>query len=183
MRISALLYHVLVYGSIATAIIALIVWWQTPAAKTSVPSATALGKRGRLRLARVGAGTIFLLAALAAMLLHAFSTNVVVVTDSGGHRDVYLGGEPSYPLAPGMHESHDSIFEQTWVVNRSSHDVKIVTAEYGKAFLYDNEPRVLPPGTAAQVLHVDDLGPDDPPPSKVEDTTSLHSASREWVTW
>ena len=187
MRVSAFLYHVMLYGALAIAVIAIVVWWQTPVAKDAkVPEATALGspaRRARHRLARVGAGWIFLVAALAAALLHIFSTDVVVVDDRGGHRMVYVGGDPTYPLPPGQTARHDDLFPEMWVVNQSSHDIKIVTLEYGKAFLYDNEPTIVPPGLAAQELDVDNLGPDDPPPDKVADETSLHSASRTWVTW
>lgn len=187
MRISALLYHVLLYGSLGVAGIAL--FWRrfVPApTKAPLPNATLLGspmRRALGRIAKLGHWGVFAIAGALALFLWKTATDVVVVTDGGGSRMVHLGSSVSYPLAPGETAWHDDMFEPTWVVNESSHDVRIAHVQYGNALIGSQDPTILPPGTATAVLHVDDLGPDDPPPATVMDDTGLKYDSRDWVTW
>jgi hypothetical protein len=187
MRLPSLVYSVLLYGSLVVAVIAL--FWHRivpPSKRAPLPDATALGSPVRRVLGKIvtiGNWGVFLLALALALFLYATAVKVVVVTDGGASRMVHVGGSVSYDLAPGEHPWKDDLFEPTWVVNESSHEVKIVHVVYGQGLGLDQDPTLLPPGTATTVLHVDDIGPNSPPPRTVMDGTGLKMDFRDWVTW
>lgn len=187
MRLPSLVYQALLYGSLGVAVIAL--FWRrfVPApTKSPLPAAHVRGapvRRVLGRIAKLGHWGVFFLAGACALFMYETAVKIVVVTDGGGTRYVHVGGAVSYDLAPGEEPWHDDMFEPTWVVNQSSHEVKIVHVQYGNAFGLGQDPTILPPGTATTVLHVDDIGPDDPPPQTVMDDTGLKMDFRDWVTW
>jgi hypothetical protein len=197
MVVPALVYKVLLYGALATAVIGLIGFKvrgeirRERAREAHVPGATVVGGRGQ-QLRRALAHWFPWLALLGglggALLVYKVSTDLVIVTDRDGvphaERRVQIGGTPDYPLAPGTGAPKDSFTDDVWVVNRSSHTVRIESIQYGGTIGFGGDPTEIPPGTAATASHIDYIGPDDPPPSTItEDTAGLHLAFRDWLTW
>lgn len=76
----------------------------------------------------------------------------------------------------------------TWVINRSSRPVRVEHVIYGQPLVNGppEPPQVIAPGTACSTHDIDDIGPDHPPPAREKLTgeqATLHSGSREWLTW
>jgi hypothetical protein len=113
----------------------------------------------------------------------------LIVTDDGGApavaRRMGADREPSdVPLAPGVKKSRDSFYDPTWVINRSSVVVRVESKSYGRSLGWGpSDPDLIPPGTAAYFTDIEHIGPGDPPPDTVTDSTGLGMAFRHWLTW
>lgn len=93
---------------------------------------------------------------------------------------------PRYTFAPGEKPMDDMMLigdDPTWVVNESSHVVKVVSVVYGGYGMDPESTTLLPPGTAKQVYSVDHIGPGDHPPTSVMVDKRIGMDSRNWVTW
>jgi len=195
--VSALVRSVLLYGALALAGVGLIalrvIGLRCGRARSTspvIPSATARGSRWpaiRHALAR-WSPLLAVIGGLAGVwFVKTHSTEIVIVTDGAGGapqavRDYQIGGTVAYALAPGQHDDHSTLFDRTWVVNRSARAVRVETVQYG-GFFPTNDPVAIPPGTAGIFFDIDHIGPTDPPPDHVEDEVNLGIAFREWLTW
>jgi len=190
-RVPLLAYHVMFYGALALAAIAVLYYRLRPD-PAALPQAH-IANRGALRRFVLAwlPGVAMVACPIGAFLLYKLSTDVVVVTDGGnGHptasRYKQIGGVPAITYAPGRTAPDDSVFgprEYTYVDNQSPYDVRIETTEYGRSFGFAPDPVIIPPGTGASELHIDCIGPDNHPPATVEDTVNLGFDSRTWLIW
>ncbi len=185
MLIPTWLYSGVYYGLIAVVFVALVVFLnrrtQHGVAGT-LPNARLVATpllariRPRLPIACMIAGPV------CAWLLHHYSYETFVVSDGEfGPQDVRMMalGEPA-ERPPGDHD-----FEQVWVLNRSSIDIRIETKSYGRS-VGPSEPIVIVPGGAITTYSIDYVGPDHPPPSRLEVDgieAKLSSTTRSWLTW
>jgi hypothetical protein len=93
---------------------------------------------------------------------------------------------PDVTLAPGEEAptKEDSfVNEGVWVVNMSKRNVRVETTQYGRSFGGGNDPKPIPPGTAAHFVDIEHIGPGDPPPGSVQDDVNLGFSFRHWLTW
>jgi hypothetical protein len=171
--IPAILRTSLLYGSLAGAALCVVVLWvREPAPRSAL-------------VKWLPAGGI-LVGLVLAIFMYMHDTQVLIVTSDGSSTSVsrsYAMTAVHYDLAPGHTEHSDNlgILDYLWVVNRSSHPVRIIHLEYGMSF-GGSEPDELPPGTAAMFAGMEHIGPNDRPPSSVT-TESKIGESRNWLTW
>jgi hypothetical protein len=112
----------------------------------------------------------------------------IVVRDGDGGpeavRRMSADFDPGHPLAPGVKPPGDSLGDTTWVVNESTTAVRVVSRSYGKSLGWDPERTThIPPGTTAHFNEIEHVGPDDPLPHTVTDSTGMGMAFRDWLTW
>ena len=174
MMLSPLVRSIALYGSLALIAGALLVFYRRDAA-AKVPTAIARGRAShalRRRLVRVAPLLGLALGVLGAVYIWSQENDVVVVTDAGARRMVLLGDRP--PAAPD---------DRVWVINRSTHVVRVETVQYGRGYFGPDQPIVIRPGETRGFYQIDHVGPDDPPPDHVDDTVGMNVAFREWLTW
>ena len=196
MRVSLFVYHLMFYGALVVAAIALL-WYRVrprpakggvPGARVVNPGAGASAKRlvlTWLPIVAIVGGPI------AAYALHREAIDLVVVTDGPtgptATRYVHLGSRPAFVLAPSVKDPDEDELsfssDYTWIVNDSHRAVRVETVEYGRGFGFGFGPTVIPPGTASHELEVDHIGPGDHPPASVVDDVNLGFDSRTWLTW
>ncbi len=153
---------------------------------TTLPDAVVVGGRAR-RLRRSLPWWLPVLPILGglvgALWLYQNTFDVYVVTegDAGPEVDhmVHLGGTSYAPLAPA---DDGSGRDDGWVVNRSTHTVRVEEAVYGSIGI-GGGPRNVPAGTALRVRRIDYVGPNHPPPQSIESDSALHMDWRYWLTW
>lgn len=184
MMVSPWIHHVLVYGALAMIVGSLWVFWSRDAPVT-VPSAVAIGgplHALRRKLVRVAPWLGLVGGAVGGIYVYTQSTDIVLVTDDGDHpsarRLVEIGSSPS----DGNETMLDELGSRVWLINHSTHTVRVETVQYGQALLPD-EPDLVPPGAIRKLVSIDHIGPDDPPPSTVTDDYNLHMDQRTWLTW
>jgi hypothetical protein len=169
MLIGTLLYKVLFYGSIALAVIGVL-----------IVKAKAYGHRAWIP------GAMILAGAVAAFGLHThWSGYAVIVTGDGPNLTTEWKRAPEHPSGDPIAQSNDmySPDEATWVINRSSRTVRVEDVAYGSFGLGGGDPTVIPPGKMARFYHIDDIGPGNPPPSSISVDSKLPMAFRSWLTW
>jgi len=171
MVVSTTIRSVLLYSSLAIALVALVAFaWRRA------------DTRGLKRWVPLVPGV---LALIATYWIYTHDIEVVLVTDieSGplAVRKVNLGAN-DFARAPGTKELDNPIGMTTsWVVNRSSHTVRLESVQYGWG---ESSSTDLPPGTAIEIFgDVDYLGPKHRPPRQVVGDARLGGASRYWLTW
>jgi hypothetical protein len=189
-RVSLLVYHVMLYGSIAIGAVALL-WYrvrpdpvQVPAARVLKPGAAAIVKKLAYawlpRLALLGGP-------VGALVVWRTATDLVIITDGGSrpHAERYkqIGSVPDFTAAHDTKiDAYHTPRDYTWVVNDSPYPVRIETVHYGTAF-FGSEPEQVAPGEISAESQVDHIGPGDHPPASVTDEYSLGMDFRVWVTW
>ena len=182
--VSPWIRDLLLYGSIALAAGAVLVFYARDA-PAKVPAATALGDRAhaaRRWIVRIAPWPALIGGAIAAIWIYTQSTEIVIVTDDGARvsarRMVKLGS------APGPDERADraALSDPVWVLNESSHVLRVETVQYGRAF-FAVPTKTIAPHTVELFTRVDDIGPDDPPPKTVDDESGMRMADRAWLTW
>jgi hypothetical protein len=122
---------------------------------------------------------------LGALWIYGHSVDVDIVTDGPDgprvDRMVHLGATSfARELAP---DDTSHLTDPTWVINQSSITVRVEESQYGSGIGFGSEPVKIPPGTAVAFLHIDDIGPNHPPPRSVESDSVVHMEWRYWLTW
>jgi hypothetical protein len=95
-------------------------------------------------------------------------------------------GTPDVPLAPGTHLDTIASLNKLWVLNRSSHVVRVEFFSYGRMSFGGRDPTLIPPGTAYVAYEIEYVGPGEHPPDVIEADgieAKLGSTSRSWLTW
>ena len=118
---------------------------------------------------------------------YGFDTEVWVVTDaSDGALRAEHGIARSKPEDMVIIPVSFEPFHPLWVINRSSHTLRLETLQYGSTPMYlrtdPTPPLEIPPASAVDVNSVDYVGPDDKPADKVLGSRE-YGASRRWLTW
>lgn len=172
MLIPAILRSILMYGGLVAAAICILVWKERgPAQRTAL-------------MKWLPAGGILLGLAIS-LWTYMHDVEVYLVEQDGNKTTVtrrYAMTAVRYDLAPGEKEKKDAFgHSYDWVVNRSSHPVRVETIEYGMSF-GGSEPDVAPPGTAIMVSDVDHIGPNDRPPASVKAASKI-GTTLYWLTW
>src|SRR5690349_18637023 len=132
MLIGTLLYKVLFYGSIAIAVVGILV--------------IKAGLRGRHAWIP---GAMIVVGGVAALWLHLhFAGYAVIVTGDGPNLTTEWKRAPERPdgaeaLAQGDDMLHPE--EATWVINRSSRVVRVEDIEYGSFGFGPSDPTIIPP--------------------------------------
>jgi hypothetical protein len=124
---------------------------------------------------------------LAQIFAYGYNVDVWLVTDSGYGTPTAEHGIARSIDSDLTEVKSDHILDRLWVINRSSHDVRIETVHYGPTYAFGERieptpPLRIPPGSVAHVMNVDYVGPDDNPASQVLGDRQ-YGASRAWLTW
>ena len=196
MLLAPLLRNILMYGGLviaAGAILVLRELYRTRAAqRTRLPDAKVVSDERTFGRAFVRWSPALAIAFGIALFywsyLHRFEYVMVHDGDHGPSVVRRLSSDrvPDVTLAPGQKsptEEDSFINEGTWVVNLSKRTVRVETTQYGRGLGFGGEPQQIPPGTSAHFVHIDHIGPHDPPPGSVTDDVNLGIAFREWLTW
>ena len=77
------------------------------------------------------------------------------------------------------------------IIGRQTEEMKLKSIEtveidqgvFGRMLGFGSDPRKIPPNTSAHFLHIDHVGPSDPPPHEVRDEANIGMSFREWLTW
>ena len=176
MLLSWLLRQVLMYGGLALAVLAIAVVRHRMRNASSLPRANVVGTKGAARqllarwwpaLAIIGGIALFYWS-------YVHKIEYVIVRD-GEHgptvvRRYGANRTSAIPFAPGVEPPGQSFgSDPVWVENLSTRTVRVETTQYGRALGLGGSPQVLPPNTSAHFVHIDHIGPSDPPPSQVKD--------------
>ncbi|CAN5302560.1 hypothetical protein BH09MYX1_BH09MYX1_38230 [soil metagenome] len=86
-----------------------------------------------------------------------------------------------YTLQNGTTVSLEGDRDGTLIVNDSAKTMRIQTVYYGSISLPSNPTPVPAMGAFASGLRIDNVGPNDPPPSEVASNISFDM--RNWLTW
>jgi hypothetical protein len=125
------------------------------------------------------------LALFATIWIFKHDTEVILVTDIEGgplaERKVNIGTD-AFTRAPGTGELDSPIgMETSWIVNRSSHAVRLESVPYGYGEPSSTE---VPPNTALETFGtVDYLGPRHKPPNQIVSDSRIGTDTRLWLTW
>jgi hypothetical protein len=169
MLIGTLLFKILFYGSIALAVIGVL-----------IVKAKIQGRHAWIP------GAMILIGGVAALYLHLhWSGYAVIVTGDGPNLTTEWKRAPERPAGDQIPQSSDmySPEDATWVINRSSRTVRVEDVSYGTFGVGGGDPTVIPPGKIARFYHIDDIGPGNPPPESVSVDSKLPMAFRSWLTW
>jgi hypothetical protein len=193
MLLAPLLRNILMYGGLA--IVAGAILWlreRYRARPSRIPDAKVVSeKRAALEGLRRWAPALTIVFGVALFYWSWRHRYEYVMVHEGDHgpavvRRLSADRVPDVTLAPGQKsptEEDSFINEGTWVVNLSKRTVRVETTQYGRGLGFGGEPQQIPPSTSAHFVHIDHIGPHDPPPGSVEDDVNLGIAFREWLTW
>lgn len=110
------------------------------------------------------------------------SIDVLLVTD-GPTVERKLASSIDEPIAAGAKdELGNTIGDSVWLVNRSSHTVRVEHVQYGGASEPD-PPTVFPPNSAGIFYSIDYIGPDHQPPRTQMVSRMIGVDVKEWLTW